>query len=185
MDGANRALCVVRSLPEVLEHAFRAAARESAFLRSDDADFFAVMRDRALFHFDLMLRASSVLGDAEWARTELARWVRDFAKSMLHRRLAALPLHRVHLAQERGLDLLAIGTDETCYAIRFVAFEDRNERLRLARRIGVLSSHLDGLIIASLDEGTLQYYRFAFSTIGASPLAPEKKSLSKERQRLR
>jgi hypothetical protein len=133
---------------------------------------------RAIFHLDRILRESLVFGDVEQARAELTSWAGRFANAELGRRLTNLPPNRIHLAGDRELDLLVIGDDARSYAIRFVAFRSRSERLALARRTRAVSPDVAGLLVFALEAGALRRYRLANTVAGTVPRAAQARRLA-------
>jgi hypothetical protein len=168
-ETAHRGPRAVTSLPDALEAAFRAAVCEATLCTSTGAGLADELAARAIFHFDRLQRTSLVFGSIEQAHADLASWAGRFANASLGRRLAHLPPDRVHLAGDRELDLLATGADGRTYAVRFLAFRTRTERLALARRTRAVSPDVASLLLFSLDDGTLRCYRLANTDRAPAP----------------
>jgi len=151
---------------------------EAVFREPGDLGIGNELAARAVFHIDRTLRESLVFGNVEQARAELTSWAGLFANAALGRRLAKLPPNRIHLACDRELDLLAIGDDGRSYAIRFVAFRSRSERLAIVRRTRAVSPGVAGLLVFSIEEGTLRRYRLTNTVAGTAPRAAQARRLA-------
>lgn len=147
-ETGDRRLRAARLLPAAVEGAFRAAVRESVFIRGERASFEATLQNRTSFHLDRLIREWSIPApEGERARAAATSSVTRFLRSPLCRRLTSVPLERLHASPHSELDLLASSAGGKHFAIRFAGRANCVELLRPPQPIVTGEADLAALLL--------------------------------------
>jgi Arc/MetJ family transcription regulator len=159
---ADLRLRAARLLPAAVEAAFRAAVRESVFIRNECVPFETTLRHRALFHLDRLLRGWTLSAtNRDRARAAVSASVTRFVQSPLCRRLISVPLERLHTSPHREFDLLASGAGGRRFAIRFATRVNCLELTRSPRRLVNDGPDLAAILIYDIEDGRLHRHKLS------------------------